>query len=70
MKPGSGHRLARPLAGMDMPNGPEPLADLRREFPQATIVTLSLTEILAAVQEAVQSEDEEATTGSSASRKL
>jgi len=60
-------------AGMDASNGPEPLEDLRREFPQATIVTLSLVEILAAAQEAVQSEDEEATTQGSAdstSRKL
>jgi hypothetical protein len=59
--------------GMGTPNGLEPLEDLRREFPQATIVTLSLAEILTAVQEAVRSENEDATTGGSAgsaSRKL
>jgi hypothetical protein len=60
-------------AEMDTLNGLESLEDLRREFPQATIVTLSLAEILTAVQEAVRSENEDATTGGSAgsaSRKL
>jgi len=60
-------------AEMDTLNGLEPLADLRHEFPQATIVTFSLAEILTAVQEAARSENEEASTGGSAgsaSRKL
>jgi hypothetical protein len=47
-------------------NGLEALEDLRHEFPQATIVTLSLAEILMAVQEAAWSENEEGTTGGSA----
>ena len=55
------------------PNGLETFAALRHEFPQATIVTLSLAEILTAVQEAARSENDEATIGGSAgsdSRKL
>jgi hypothetical protein len=58
---------------MDTLNGLESLEDLRHEFPQATIVTLSLAEILTAVQEAAWSENDEATIGGSAgsdSRKL
>ena len=39
-------------AEMGTLNGLEALEDLRHEFPQATIVTLSLAEILMAVQEA------------------
>jgi hypothetical protein len=60
-------------AEMDTLNGLKSLEDLRHEFPHATIVTLSLAEILTAVQEAVRSENDEATTGGSAgsdSRKL
>lgn len=53
-------------AEMDTLNGLESLEDLRHEFPQATIVTLSLAEILTAVQEVARSENEEATTGGSA----
>ena len=36
--------------------------ELRREFPQAPIVTISLSEILEAVQRVVESQDEEAHT--------
>jgi hypothetical protein len=53
-------------AEMGTLNGLEALEDLRHEFPQATIVTLSLAEILMVVQEAAWSENEETTTGGSA----
>jgi hypothetical protein len=56
----------RSYAEMGTLNGLEALEDLRHEFPQATIVTLSLAEILMAVQEAAWSENEEGTTGGSA----
>jgi len=56
----------RSYAEMGTLNGLEALEDLRHEFPQATIVTLSLAEILMAVQEAVWSENKEGTTGGSA----
>ena len=38
-------------ADVEAHNGLETFAALRREFPQATIVTLSLSELLEAVQE-------------------
>jgi hypothetical protein len=44
----------------DTPGGPETLTALRREFPQATIVALSVAELLHAVHEAVQKQAEEA----------
>jgi hypothetical protein len=45
-------------AEMDVHTGLEMFAALRDEFPQATIVTLSLAEILEAAHTAVQSLDE------------
>jgi len=44
-------------AGAETHNGLEMFAALRCEFPQATIVTLSLAELLDVVQEAVESQD-------------
>jgi hypothetical protein len=40
------------------PNGLETFAALRHEFPEATIVTLSLSDILAAVHKSVYGLDE------------
>ena len=46
---GTGH------ADVGMDNGLRMFADLRREFPHTTIMTLNLAEIIAAVQGAVES---------------
>jgi hypothetical protein len=43
---------------MEIPNGEELFAELRRDFPQAKIVTLSMSKLLAAAQESDQSEEE------------
>ena len=43
---------------VDTPNGFGIFNELRHDFPQAKIVTISLPALLAAAQEALQSEDE------------
>jgi hypothetical protein len=48
----------RGYAGADMPSGLETVNELRNDFPEAKIGIISLSELLAAVQESVQSEDE------------
>jgi len=45
-------------AGVEAQNGLGMFEALRREFPQATIVTISLAELLESVQESAQSQDE------------
>lgn len=45
-------------AGVDMSEGLEIINDLRQEFPEAKIATVSLPEIVAAVQESIESEAE------------
>jgi hypothetical protein len=43
---------------METPNGAELFEELRRDFPQAKIITLSMSKLLAAAQESEQSEEE------------
>jgi hypothetical protein len=43
---------------METPKGAELFEELRRDFPQAKIITLSMSELLAAAQESDQSEEE------------
>ena len=45
-------------AGVGMSDGFEIVDELRREFPEAKIVTISLSALIAAVQESIQSEVE------------
>lgn len=53
-----GEALEADHAEGEVHDGLEMFTALRREFPQATIVTLSLSEILEAVYTSVQSTDE------------
>jgi hypothetical protein len=46
-------------AEVDTPSSLEAFTALRREFPRATIVTLSMAELLAAVHEAGQNQAED-----------
>ena len=46
--------------GVGGPHGDEIIEELQHEFPQATLVTLSIAEILSTVQESVDNQDEEA----------
>jgi hypothetical protein len=43
---------------MEIPNSAELFEELRRDFPQAKIITLSMAKLLAAAQESDQSEEE------------
>jgi hypothetical protein len=45
--------------GVGGEQGGEMIEELQQEFPQATLVTLSMAELLNAVQESADSQDEE-----------